>query len=594
MPDKPIMLFLHGVNESEGDAPWRETLDAQLLKAGYPGLEQVEVIAPKYPHTLNGFDKALPLPKVTIDSLSGDAAKRNRQEFERRVGAIEVRLGRHESSSSLVAGDGLVNAALATPIFGQARKYISDSRVRAAALTQILEVLPDSGRIVIVAHSLGSVIAADLLLRLPVGLSVGGMITIGSPLGAGAFDVDTLRTSLKEPPRNLGWWVNVWNANDPVSSIRGISAVVPWVLDLRIKDDVFPRSHAADAYLEADPAVSAIGYALFGSLSKEIASTQKGIDLALDDVERLALTALRYGYLISAKLKGEQAVRFVGARRMVQATTVDRIVRRNEEAGRPIPSAVATLAFDVADPASAVPVPPPAQHASMSEVIVLCTVLAGQSVIEPYEIAVSRDVRCQAMSDLTAEMGLGSKFGRDVFEAADEAHKAVNGLSVNWLKVGVIGAGAIALVVATGGLALAAAPGLVGAAAVTSALAAFGPGGMIGGLLTAGALVSAGGGGIAYGLASPETSAEAAIAVIERQLATELLRRTCGLEKDPAVWQSLVETEIELRRQLERIDEFSDRDASRVKELKQKLLAIERALSYLIAQGLAPVVNDED
>ena len=78
-----------------------------------------------------------------------------------------------------------------------------------------------------------------------------------------------------------------------------------------------------------------------------------------------------------------------------------------------------------------------------------------------------------------------------------------------------------------------AAPGVAGAAAITSALAAFGPGGMIGGLLTAGTLVTAGGGGIAFGLASPGTTAETVEAVVGAQLAAALLRQRQGLEQDP-------------------------------------------------------------
>jgi hypothetical protein len=42
------------------------------------------------------------------------------------------------------------------------------------------------------------------------------------------------------------------------------------------------------------------------------------------------------------------------------------------------------------------------------------------------------------------------------------------------------------------------------------------------------------------------------------------------------------------RRQHERLDEFSDRDAPLVKELGRKLITVERALKYLKAQGLAP------
>jgi hypothetical protein len=193
-------------------------------------------------------------------------------------------------------------------------------------------------------------------------------------------------------------------------------------------------------------------------------------------------------------------------------------------------------------------------------------------------------------------MGLGSAFGADLNAAVKEAREILAGAkAINWFKWGAIGGGAAALIVATGGLALAAAPGLLGAAAITSALAAFGPGGMIGGLLTAGTLVSAGGGGIAFGLASPGTSAATLEGVVARQLTAEILRKRQALPSDTAVWRNLTAMEIELRREHERFDEFSDSSAPSMKELKLKIQVVERALAHLAKLGLAPAQEpDED
>lgn len=114
---------------------------------------------------------------------------------------------------------------------------------------------------------------------------------------------------------------------------------------------------------------------------------------------------------------------------------------------------------------------------------------------------------------------------------------------------------------------------------------------MIGGLLTAGTLIGAGSGGVAFGLASSGTSAETFEAVVCRQLTAVILRQQQGMEQDPAIWQSLVETEIEVRRQHERLDEFSDDSALSLKELKRKIEAIARALNYMAANGLEPGVE---
>ncbi|KQV08145.1 alpha/beta fold hydrolase [Leifsonia sp. Root112D2] len=592
MSNEPILLFLHGVGDGDQDDNWKIHFAEALTRLGYPDLDTVRVIAPKYAHALKGWDDKELLPSVTIKQLGREAAKKNRRDFERRMAAIEFRLGRHDPGNGQPGGDALIGAAVGLPFFKQAHNYLRNPQIRAQVLNRILAKLPESGRLVIVGHSLGSVIAADLVRRLPVGLEVAGLVTIGSPLANGSFDVDKLRETLKEPPTNLAWWVNFWNASDPVAAHRGLSSVFPWMIDFRIDTKtVVLKAHAAVEYLNDEAVAAAIGFALFGSRSKELARIDNGVDISLDTAERLTLLALRYAYLIKLKLEGDQQDRFAGALRQVQATAVDDIRRRNASDHRGMPSAVARLAFDLSDPQATVPEPLPSSYFAKDEAVVPLTILAVENLIRPFEILIPKNKRQDAMEDLTAEMGLGSQYGADVFAAAKDAQEALSGgRGVNWVKWVALGAGAAAIVVATGGLALAAAPGLVGAAVITSALASFGPGGMIGGLLMAGTLVTAGGGGIALGLAGPGTTAETLEAVVVRQLAAEILRERQHLEPDPAVWRNLVETEIEVRREHERLDEFSDESAGSLKELKRKIDAIERALKYLRDNGLEPGV----
>jgi hypothetical protein len=106
----------------------------------------------------------------------------------------------------------------------------------------------------------------------------------------------------------------------------------------------------------------------------------------------------------------------------------------------------------------------------------------------------------------------------------------------------------------------------------------------------AGTLVTPGGGGITFGLASPRTTAETLEAVVACRLAAAILRQRQHLEQDPAVSRNLVETEIAVRRAHERLDEFSDKSAPSLNELKRKIDAIERALKYLRDKGLEPGV----
>ena len=72
------------------------------------------------------------------------------------------------------------------------------------------------------------------------------------------------------------------------------------------------------------------------------------------------------------------------------------------------------------------------------------------------------------------------------------------------------------------------------------------------------------------------------------------MRLNQQLDSDPFVWRNLVVTEIEVRRELERLDEFSDPSAPTIKDLKRKLTAIERALACLTRLGLAPAVGESE
>lgn len=599
MTDEPILLYLHGVTFGPAGDEWRPALDETMRSLGYADLTGVRVVAPKYGHALRGWDEKVTLPDLTVKQPTRDAARQLRRDFERRMGAVEFRLGRADDGWAHPVGEHLHDAAIMavanTPrIFAQAKNYVSNAQIRAQVLRLILDALPDTGRVTIVGHSLGSVIAADLLRRLPAGIEVSGLITIGSPLAAGVFDVDNVSSALKDPPPNLDWWINVWNAADPIALNRGVSSVFPWIVDFGIDTGVaFTTAHFAVQYLTHPLVASAVGYGLFGSLSRELVHVAAA-DIPLDAAETTAYLALRYAHLALRGLSGEKQDRFAGALRSVQANVVEEIRQRNAKIARPFPTAIARLAFDYSDVTAVLPEPAPFGYVSKEEAIVPLTVLAAENVILPFEITVPKDVWRKAMEDLAAEMSLGSAFGAGVFESLKTAHDVLTGgPGVNWIKVGAIGAGAAALVVATGGLALAAAPGLAGAAAITGALAAFGPGGMIGGLLTAGGLMTAGGGGIAFGLAKPGTSAAALEVIVERRLAAEILRKTHGLDRDPAVWEVLRDLEMQVSREHERLDEFSDPDAPSIKELKRKLETTRRALKYLADNGLGPLTAIE-
>lgn len=212
--------------------------------------------------------------------------------------------------------------------------------------------------------------------------------------------------------------------------------------------------------------------------------------------------------------------------------------------------------------------------------------------VAPFEVETKGELRRRAAADLSVALGLGSQFGRHAFDSLEFATDIVRPRA-STLKWWLMGAGAVALVVGTGGLALAAAPGVAGAAALTSALAAFGPGGMVGGLITAGALTSGGVGAIASGLVS-SASVESLETVVVYQLAVCRLRHLESLDHVDDVRNLLEEIERQVIRELVRVSAFSDEDAAVVRTLKLKLKAVQAALEVIRERQWTAEQNDED
>ena len=595
----PTLVFLHGVRNkgpwSEASKRWRSGLSAGLEAAGYAGLESIDVVEPSYADLLlklNGDPRRNdePIPPITPSKLSSSERKQERTDFDRRMAAMERRLADAADDGPKPIADMAERAATTAfrlKSFREASNYMRDDAVRRGVLNRVIDQLPASGSIVIVGHSLGSVIAADLLPRIPRHLEVAGMVTIGSPLAQGNFDLGKLETDLKEPPSNLAWWVNFWSHWDPVTALRGAATVVPWLLDVRVSTPIQPMAaHSAHEYLEEELVGKAIGYALFGSQSTHLAVIETGLDVQLDHDEQLVLANLRMAHLIWRQLKGNTKHQYGGALADTQFQAVADLIAKRKLEGRSVPSAISYLqTSDVGDP-DTLRVPVLSLFPTREEAAKDLVALAVQNPLLPYEVEVKESVRINAMRQLATEMQLTAKQGEDVFDALNEASKALAGKS-KLVKWGLMGVGAVA-VAASGGLLLPAAPGLAGAAALTSALASFGPGGMIGGLVTAGALVSAGSGTIAVGAMTSGSTPDEVEGILQVQLARQILRAKWRMPIDRLVWQMWTDLERDLIRKQTRLERFSDKNSRGLKDIEHKLATVRRAIRYSIEKGLSP------
>ncbi|MGY1960781.1 trypsin-like serine peptidase [Nocardia gipuzkoensis] len=136
--------------------------------------------------------------------------------------------------------------------FGDVATYLAVERIRQAVLDCVLETVPASGRLTLVSHSLGTVVAMDLLTREPQ-LDVAVFVTLGSPLGLDAVHGKLLRGPHR--PESVGDWLNAWSAVDPITIGCPLSQVWDGQLREIPVDNPSEEAHSIAEYL-AHPAVA--------------------------------------------------------------------------------------------------------------------------------------------------------------------------------------------------------------------------------------------------------------------------------------------------------------------------------------------------
>lgn len=95
-----------------------------------------------------------------------------------------------------------------------------DVRVR----ERVLAALPDDRPVVVVAHSLGSVVAFEALHSYP--RSVRLLVTLGSPLATAAVVFDRLRPSPPTTPPTVRRWLNFWDRDDIVVARPRLEGII--------------------------------------------------------------------------------------------------------------------------------------------------------------------------------------------------------------------------------------------------------------------------------------------------------------------------------------------------------------------------------
>jgi endonuclease G, mitochondrial len=278
------LLFLHGRGQ-EGRDPqdlrrsWTAGLNEGLTLAGLSPIDAADVHFPFYGDRLaeqlqsreaavvsveawfadpaSAVAPAVPSTRLLYEEILGEAAAHAGMPpdladdalaaeglRDRIRGWVVTRL--HRQLSWLAARSGLDDLAIARE-FRDVAAYLDQPAVRRTVLDAVRVTLPAAGELVLVGHSLGSVVAADLLTELPPALEVRLWVTAGSPLGLDSVYRRLLSGGPRRP--NVGRWLNTWAAADTVAIGCPLGDDWPGQLDEVLVENPKERAHSIEEYL---------------------------------------------------------------------------------------------------------------------------------------------------------------------------------------------------------------------------------------------------------------------------------------------------------------------------------------------------------
>jgi len=250
MATDPVLAYLHGVG---GVRPgWAEhLLVAQQIDSAR--MDRVRIVAPSFASILAAEFDGAEFDGAEFDDAGGqgdvegyEVGAEPRARYRRRQRELAARVAQCcDVVPAGLAWPALLPRPARWPIAGfldsparfiggldQARRYVRDPRLRDRVLTKVrssLTVLSDtpSGPLVLIGHSLGAVVALDLLAELdrPVDL----LVTVGAPLGHP--DISQRLVTRGIDLARLGSWLNVVHLLDPVPLGQGAGAMFPAATD---------------------------------------------------------------------------------------------------------------------------------------------------------------------------------------------------------------------------------------------------------------------------------------------------------------------------------------------------------------------------
>ena len=482
------ITYIHGRGfRAAHSVSWQRGLATGLERAGYDvALSEIESLCSAVNYSAF-LDPAVEIEDVPR-SNSGQAPPSTSavSEFLERQELLRARVGQgfREERVDRIVRQAASNERVAEQVIGQryrdVRRYVTDQPRRERILSHIIDQLPDQGPVVLIGHSLGSIIALDLVRRWPGQLHIDLLLTLGSPAALGPMQKHLEGLADDLPREFLGGWINVYDPSDPVTGGSGLQEHFGEdVVDHRVQNGGVRGNHGAERHLDQVTVGVLLGPRVASYLGREyqVFSTPE-IEAATAAMFDASLACwMRHGLTQRQPEGSSRRARRVLASEALRAQASRSFGLKPDE----------DLRHRVVDLEQAV-----RPHLDERSLVKLQLQLRSAALFAPFEISVERDDVFSTLMKLSEELGWSAGRIQKVDRAMNDAREAQN-TRQNRPGALVLGGAAVAVaVVASGGFALAAAPGAAGAAFITSGLA--GLGSLAGGGMTAGLFMTAGAG----------------------------------------------------------------------------------------------------
>lgn len=586
------LIYLHGVGDGDTSRAWLDALNTSLLAENLPVIDPKDVIAPHYSDLLLSPDASASIPKPTVNNEKSDISLERSKFINRQIEAARV-VGADPSAQSLgfpLPDLNAMDAKLGAVLKGvpdkwfadeikQIQAYVHQKGLRGALLTRILAAIPQQGEIVIVGHSLGSVVTVDLLSRLPEDVSVRRVVTIGSPAHTGLFAVSRRELIGNFPYSRTNSWLNFFSRRDPVTRARGLATVFADVQDIRV--NIGKIGHGSAGYLEQPCVARAVGSAYHQSDLTPRRTTR--VTTALTDDTAALILELHFRYAVSEAITDAKVrARFTEAIRILRRELITHIWEADSR-GIPLPRELHLLAEGKT--------PKIPDHWNKARIIEQLTILAFSDLTAPFEINVG-DSNLEALPGFAEKIGQTEDFGHTLAGAARRFNNKLAKLvkpGTNWQRRAITGAGVAVISVSPIGLVALASARAVRAKSATGGPPALKLGGIASSIGTIGGIA---GTGTAITTAATASDRRGAGRMSPEELllavAVAYAQKALAQDFDEDLWSKASTAVAELSAQINTIEALSDAKAPSVVAMIAERDMTQNLLQFIEAEDLTP------